>query len=82
MEQTIGETISVLGIFKNASFTPKKFKWNNHTYPIENITSIHELKDGGVVKRRYAVLSGPNLYLLEYNRQDETWELVQIWMEG
>lgn len=93
MYQTISEAIWVLGIFKNASpaqhptnrgagFTPKKFKWNNRDYPIEAITSVHDFKDGGVEKRRYAVVSAGNLYLLEYNRREETWTLEQIWIEG
>lgn len=82
MYQTISEAITVLGIFQNSKFTPKKFKWNSQIYPIETITSTHELRDGGVKKRRYAVTSGANLYLLEYNRQQETWKLIQIWHEG
>lgn len=82
MYQTIDEAINVLGIFQNASFTPRKFKWNNRSYSIEKITSIHDLRDGGVVKRRYAVVSGANLYLLEYNRTEETWILSQVWCEG
>lgn len=92
MYQTINEAVSVLGIFEKASptqrptgcgagFTPKKFRWHNRTYPIEKITSIHSSRDGGVEKRRYAVISGANLYLLEYNRSKETWTLEQIWME-
>lgn len=93
MYQTIGEAISVLGVFgkssptqnstdRGAGFTPKKFKWNNQTYLIDQITSIHDLSDGGVKKRRYSVVSGANLYLLEYNRTEETWKLEQIWHEG
>jgi len=82
MYQTLEETISVLGIFKQASFTPKKFHWHHRTYPIERITSIHESQDGGVKKLHYAVFSGGNLYFLEYNRTAETWKLDQIWYEG
>ncbi|OGY18385.1 MAG: hypothetical protein A2900_04060 [Candidatus Chisholmbacteria bacterium RIFCSPLOWO2_01_FULL_50_28] len=82
MYQTIGETISVLGIFRETSFVPKTFHWHNRAYPIEEITSIHEVKDESIKKRRYAVLSNGNLYLLEYNRTTETWILEQIWMEG
>lgn len=82
MYQTIREPVSVTGIFKNASFTPKDFKWNNRSYLIESITSIHEFRDGGLIKRRYAVISGGNLYLLEYDRQNQTWQLIQIWHEG
>lgn len=82
MYQTISEKIRVLGVFRNASFTPQKFNWNGKTYTIEKITGTHNLKDGGVFKRRYAAASGGNLYLLEYNRQEETWTLEQIWMEG
>lgn len=82
MYQTITETISVSGVFENGSFAPKKFNWNKRSYSIEEVTSIHELRDGGVIKRRYAVLSSGNLYLLEYNRREETWILEQVWMEG
>jgi hypothetical protein len=82
MYQTISETITVAGVFKNSSFVPRKFKWNNKIYAIDEITSTHELQDGGVKKKRYAVISKGNLYLLEYHRQDEAWKLIQIWYEG
>ena len=82
MYQTIGEAIQVLGIFKQASFIPKKFHWHHRIYPIEKVTSTHEVLNGGVKKRQYAILSEGNLYLLEYNRQEETWTLEQVWYEG
>ena len=82
MYQTISEKIDVLGIFRNASFTPKKFKWNHRDYTIDEVTSIHERRDGGRLMSRYAVLSGGNLFLLEHDCGQETWTLEQIWMEG
>lgn len=82
MYQTISETISVSGVFENGSFAPQTFHWRQRTYSVEAITSSHTLRDGGVLKRRYAVLSSGNLYLLEYNRSEETWTLEQIWIEG
>ncbi len=82
MYQTIHENIIVSGSFKNASFKPEKFEWNRKDFQIDEITSLHNLRDGGVKKRRYAVVSSGNLYLLEYNLDKETWILEQIWIEG
>ncbi len=82
MYQTISETIKVQGTFQNSHFIPQNFTWNNQDFSIDKITSIHNLKDGGVKKRRYSVTSNANLYLIEYNRDQETWELIQVWFEN
>jgi hypothetical protein len=82
MYQIIHENINVAGVFSNHRFNPRKFEWKRREYPIHKISSIHDLRDGGVKKRRYAVLSAGNLYLLEYNLDQETWILEQIWLEG
>lgn len=78
----VDEPVSVLGVFQNSSFIPKKFKWHNRSYPVEKVTSTHVVEDGRVAKRCYAILSQGNLYLLEYNRTSESWKLSQVWYEG
>ena len=81
MYQRIHEEISVLGIFKNHKFIPKKFNWGNKTYSINEITLISDIKDGGVRKRLYSVVSSANVYRLEFNRETEAWLLEEIWLE-
>lgn len=81
MYQTISETISVAGAYIPGGFKPAKFRWKNRLYPIKEICSQHDFKDGNVKKRRFSVLSGSTVYLLEFNRDQESWQLVEIWLE-
>ncbi len=81
MYQTIDEGISVIGIFERGKFMPKKFKWRDRIFPIDQLCSVHDFKDGAVKKRRFSIQSGPTIYLIEFNRDRETWTLQQIWVE-
>jgi len=82
MYQTIGEEIQVAGLFKKGRFWPSKFKWYGQTFNIQKITLTAEANNGGVKLRYYSVLASGNLYRLQYNRQFETWRLMEIWCEG
>lgn len=82
MYEEVKEKISVAGIYDKAVFTPKKFKWKLRDYPIEQITLVSELRDGGVKKRMYSVMSAGNLYRLCFNRDSEAWILEAVWNEG
>lgn len=79
--QCINEIISVVGIYKNYTFIPHKFKWNQKIYPINQVTLTSNVKDGGVKKRLYSVVSQSNTYRLEFNRDTETWYLLEVWVE-
>ena len=81
MYQTIHETIAVAGVYEQHKFTPKKFKWRNRQYVIDQITLSSAIKDGGVQFRTYSVMSGGNLYRLMFNRDDEGWFLEEVWCE-
>ena len=81
MYQTIDETISVAGAYTPGKFTPAKFRWRNRIYPIQEICSQHSFKDGNVQKRRFSVLARNTVFLLEFNRDQENWKLVQLWIE-
>lgn len=81
MFQTIAEPIVVVGIYNQGKFMPKKFRWREKIYLISEITLATDLKDGGVRKRRYSVLSGGNLYRLEFNRDTEHWFITEVWYE-
>lgn len=82
MYQTIDETIAVAGVYNQSSFVPKKFRWHQQTLKIDQITLISDTKDGGVRKRLYSVMSGGNVYRLEFNRDTEQWLLNQLWFDG
>jgi hypothetical protein len=81
MYQTINENIAVVGSYANSQFIPKKFKWNNNIFPIKEITLINDSRDGVIKKRLYSVISGINLYRLEFNRESEKWRILEIWVE-
>ena len=82
MYQTIDEPVAVVGIYTQGHFQPKKFQWRQKTFKIEEVTSVHNFKDGTVAKRRFAVMAHRQLFLLEFNRSLETWSLAQLWVEG
>lgn len=81
MYQRIGEDISVIGIYDKSRFTPKKLQWRYNTLVINQICSVHDFKDGAVKKRRFSVMSGTTLYLIEFDRDREKWSLEQVWVE-
>ena len=82
MFQSIKEKIAVLGVYDKGTFVPKKFKWHTREYKVEEITIASDIKDGGVRKRIYSVLSQGQLYRLSFNREGEIWSLEEIWHEG
>lgn len=81
MFHTIGEKISVAGVYRGGAFIPKKFQWNKKTLNIDQVTLIADTKDGGVRRRIYSVLSGTTLYRILFNRETEIWTLEEIWVE-
>ena len=88
MYQIISETIAVAGVYKGGQFQPKKFQWRERSFFISQITSVHSWQDGTVPKRRFAVMAGGSLgknlsqlYLLEFDRMREIWQLAQIWLD-
>ncbi len=82
MYQTIDEKIRVAGVFEVSGFVPKKFEWRSKIYPIQEITLKNDVKDGGVRKRFYSVMSRGNVYRIVFNRDSEEWQLAEMWFEG
>jgi hypothetical protein len=81
MYQTIHEQITVAGVYKSHTFTPRKFLWRKKPYLITEITLKADTKDGGVIKRLYSVVVKGNVYRLEFNRDNENWWLEEVWCE-
>ncbi len=81
MYLTIEEDISVVGVYANFQFIPKKFKWKDNVFPIKEITLSNNTRDGVIKKRLYSVISRGNLYRLEFNRESEQWKIMEVWVE-
>lgn len=81
MYEEINEDISVIGIYQNHRFLPKKFKWQDRIFRIDEVTLTNDVRDGNIKKRLYSVLSGGNVYRLEFNRESEQWQLLAIWVD-
>jgi len=81
MYEKINEDISVLGIYSAHMFIPKKFKWREKIFPIKEITLFNNVRDGSIKKRLYSVMSGTNLYRIEFNRDSESWKILEVWCE-
>jgi hypothetical protein len=77
----ISESIAVVGTYNQSKFHPRKFKWRDRVYPVEQLTFVTELKDGSVRQRIYSVMSGGNAYRLVFNRDTEDWQLAEVWCE-
>ena len=82
MYQTIGEKVSVAGVYQQGKFSPRKILWGNRTYDIDQVTFISDEKDGGVAKRTYSIVARGNVYRLAFNRSTEIWTLMEVWYEG
>lgn len=81
MYHPINEKVAVAGIYTSGKFSPRKFKWRSQTFEVNQICTVHDFKDGSVRKRRFSVMANRNVYLLEFNRDQEIWTLEQIWIE-
>ncbi|PIR62113.1 MAG: hypothetical protein COU66_00155 [Candidatus Pacebacteria bacterium CG10_big_fil_rev_8_21_14_0_10_44_11] len=81
MYEPIHETISVVGLYKNAQFVPRKFLWRQREYLISDINLIANIRDGAVYKRQYAVTAPGGAYRLVFDRAEETWSLEEIWCD-
>lgn len=81
MYQIIHEQIEVAGVYNHLKFTPKKFKWKNKVYSIKEITLTAEMKDGGVKKRFFSVVSQGEVYRVIFDRENEKWWLEEKWVE-
>ncbi|MDQ5951125.1 MAG: hypothetical protein QG639_402 [Patescibacteria group bacterium] len=81
MYEPIHETISVIGVYKNAKFFPRKFLWADKEYFISQITFAADIRDGSVRKRQYSVVADNNSYRLLFDRAEEIWTLEEVWCE-
>jgi len=81
MYQTINEPIEIAGVYSKSTFTPKKFRWRHKEFLIKTITWRSDVKDGGIRKRLYSLMSANELYRVEFNRENETWSLLEMWIE-
>ncbi|MEK7595105.1 MAG: hypothetical protein AAB443_00735 [Patescibacteria group bacterium] len=81
MYEEVNAKIKVAGVYENNLFWPRKFVWNGKLYEIEQITLTSELRDAGVKKRLYSVLSKGTVYRLLFNRDNETWFLRALWLD-
>lgn len=82
MYQTIHEPIAVVGVFDQAKFLPKKFRWGQRVVSVEQVTLLSKERDGLVPIHHYSVVSAGTLYRLSFHPQDITWFLEEVWYEG
>lgn len=82
MYQPIHEPVSVAGIYENGKFRPVKFRWRQKLLNITEVCSVHDFRDGTVRKRRFSVMAQGTVYLLEFDRSQESWILEQLWIES
>lgn len=82
MYQTIHEKVAVAGVYDQGKFWPKKLRWGNQNFPVEQVTFVADTKDGGARWRQYSLVAAGNLYRLAFQRDEETWWLEEVWLEG
>ncbi len=81
MYESVQESIAVAGVYDHSQFTPKRFQWRGRAYDVDEITLRSDVKDGGVRKRLYSLQAGGTLYRVEFNRESESWQLLEVWCE-
>lgn len=84
MYQTIGEDISVIGVYRprgKFKFEPRKFLWRGSEYHVSEITLCNDVKDGGVRKRYFSLVAKGNVYRISFNRDTEHWTIEEVWCE-
>lgn len=82
MYQPIHEAVAVAGVYEHGHFRPVKFRWQKRVFRIQEICSVHDFRDGSVQKRRFSVLANQTVFLLEFDRRQESWMLEEIWIEN
>lgn len=82
MYQVIQEPITVAGVYEAGRFRPVKFRWRRRVFTIKQICSSHDFRDGSLWLRRFSVVAEEAVYLLEFNRHQESWCLAQLWLES
>ncbi len=81
MYEPVRESIAVAGVYEQSQFTPKRFQWRGRAYEVEKVTLRSDVRDGNVHKRLYSLQAGGTLYRVEFNREDESWQLLEVWCE-
>ena len=79
--QTIHEKISIVGVYANGHFIPKKFRWGERVLRIDQITLQSDVKDGGIRQRFISVMVNNEVYRLCFNRETEDWWVEEVWVE-
>lgn len=82
MYQTINDSIDVVGYFSQGKFYPRKFRWQQKTYDISEVTLSAFVRDGGVRQQFYSVVVAANVYRLCHNLENQQWQLREVWCEG
>ncbi|MEX0895528.1 MAG: hypothetical protein WDZ94_01155 [Patescibacteria group bacterium] len=81
MYETIDESISVAGVYRQGKFIPKKFLWQQRAFVITQVTFVADIRDGSDTVRQYTVVASEASYRLLFNRTHETWRLKEVWCE-
>lgn len=81
MYQTIHEDIIMAGVYSQSKFAPKKFEWKKKIYQVDQVTLVADIKDGGVKKRLFSLVSSGEVYRIFFDRESEKWWLEEKWVE-
>lgn len=82
MYQTIHEAIAVLGVFDKDHFSPRAFRWRGKRYMVQEVTLLSKAVNGGIAHRLYSVMSGGNVYRLDFEPMAEKWLLEEVWFDS
>lgn len=82
MYTQINSPISMIGVYQHGRFIPRKFLWQSKEYLVNQITFIHDLKNGGRKQRIYSIEAAGTIYRILFDRDDEQWTLQELWVDG
>ncbi len=73
------EPVEVIAHFHNLEITLLKFKWNNVTYKIDEVTNKWKIPDGTGFRTHFIAICKDKEMICElsFNHTDLKWELIQ-----
>lgn len=70
------ESVSVEAVFSCGRMQPRRFRWRQTVFPVEQIYLVHVSRRGRDRLYHFSLGSGRMIYELTFNNQSLAWRLV------
>jgi hypothetical protein len=81
--QEIGEPVDVAVVCKDGKApVPKWFVWSGRRHAVDRVEHVWKSRDGRMPLWGFSVLSGADVYELQWNPQTLRWLLEKVHLKG